>query len=285
MRLYRRDGRESFDETILPSRGSRSLEGLLAPYLARQRARVVAAVFGIAGPVEEGVARTTNLAWVVDEKRVKAALDIPAVKLVNDMTAIAVGAATVGRSGTFTLVRGRPTKSGNLAVMAAGTGLGEALLVRDDGRFIACPSEGGHADFAPSSELEMALLAFLRSRLPERAGGHVSYERVVSGPGIGALYDFLTTSVGVPESARVARKLARAKGDRNAVISALGLSGESYVAQHALDLFTAAYGSEAGNLALKGLALGGLYLTGRSPIKSFRDAAPFFSRPCSTRAE
>ena len=136
LRLYERDGRKIVRETTLPSRGSRSLEALLAPYLARQRARVVAAVFGIAGPVEEGVSRTTNLAWVVDEKRVASALDIPAVKLVNDMTAIAVGAASVGRSGTFTLVRGRPIRR---SAQGRQAGPGRAVRRRTD---VAAAADG-----------------------------------------------------------------------------------------------------------------------------------------------
>jgi glucokinase len=262
LRLYDRAGKKIVDETTMKSGGARSLEALLGHYVARKRERILAAVFGIAGPVKEEMAYTTNLPWVVDERKLSKALDIPVVQLVNYMAAIAVDYTQVGKSAKLVLPAGHPARSGNVSVMAAGTGLGEALLLRDGDRFIPCPSEGGHADFAPSSEFEMALLSFLRSRLPASAGGHVSYERVVSGPGIGALYDFLISSIGVPESKAITRQLASAAGDRNAVISALGLSRKSIVAAHALDLFAAAYGSEAGNLVLKGLSLGGLYLTG-----------------------
>ena len=159
---------------------------------------------------------------------------------------------------------GAPKKKGaNIAVIAAGTGLGEAMLVWDpDGnRFVPNATEGGHADFAPADDLECELLAFLRSRF-----GHVSWERIVSGMGLGNLYDFFRMGKNVSETSENAQAVGAA-ADRNAAIGELGLAGKSEAAAQAVNLFARIYGAEAGNLALKSLAVGGVYVCGNIAAK------------------
>lgn len=270
LRLYDLHAARTLDEVVLSSGSAPSVEALLAPYLESKRVSVRAAVLGIAGPVMNGRVRTTNLPWVVDERRVGRELGIARVQLVNDMTAIAVGCTKLPRSALRALASGSVRAPSNQAVIAAGTGLGEALLVWSGRDYIPCASEGGHATFAPRTPVECDLLAYLRHRTP---GGHVSFERVVSGPGIGALYDYLLAASGEPEPAAVRRKLA--SQDRNAAITALGLSGGSPIAAKALELFVALFGAETGNLVLKGLATGGVFVVGgiaKEIIPHHRDA-------------
>lgn len=257
-RLYDLAARRVLDEVVLASASSPSVEALVAPYLEQRRVQVHAAAFGIAGPVFDGRVRTTNLPWVVDERHLARALDIPRVRLVNDLAAIAVGCTHLPASSLHVLQPGSTRPPANVAVIAAGTGLGEALLVWDGHSHIPCASEGGHTDFAPRTPLECDLLAYLRHRTPL---GHVSWERLVSGPGLGNLYDYLSATMGEAETPAVRRKLA--SRDRNAAITKLGLAGASRIAARAIELFVALFGAEAGNLALKGLTTGGLYVAGR----------------------
>lgn len=270
LRLYDPSGDEILEETTLPSAKAKSLEDLLADYLEKRKVEILAAVLGLAGPVKEGVAKTTNLPWVVSERRLSRRLGIPKVRLINDLIAIAVGCDRLPEDAFERIHEGKPTKYANRAVIAAGTGLGEALLVWDGEGYVPSVSEGGHASFAPRTLLEADLLAYMRHRTP---GGHVSVERVVSGPGLGAIYDYLLTQPGREEAPSVTKRLA--KGDRNATITELGLSGISEVAAEALEVFMNAYGAEAGNLVLKGLALSGLYLAGtiaKTLLPRYREA-------------
>jgi glucokinase len=258
LRLYNRTGKRILHEAVLPSGSSRSLTTLLRDYLATRRGRVVAAVLGIAGPVVGGVADVTNLPWkVIDERKLARELGIAKVMLINDLAAGAVGCTLVRRSARLVVSRGKDRKAANIAVIAAGTGLGEAFLVRDGDSYVPAASEGGHGDFAPNSDIEVELWSYLRGLFAE---GHVSVERALSGPGLGRIYDFFVRRQG-GESFDIAEKLA--SGDRNANIAALGLAKKSRPAAAAVDLFARIYGAEAGNLALKGLALGGVFLLGR----------------------
>lgn len=245
---------------VYESRRYRSLEAVVTEVLDAEgtRPRVKAAAFGIAGPVVAGRCLATNLPWVVDERVLSRKLGIKRVTLLNDLVALALGAQTVPKSKLYTLgAAGNPKKKGaNVAVIAAGTGLGEAMLVWDGSRFVPSPTEGGHADLAPNGEVEVALLGFLRGRF-----GHVSWERVLSGNGLGNLYDFFVSAVGVAETPENTATLAAAQ-DRNATISALAAGGTSEAAARAVALFARLYGSEAGNLALKTLATGGVYICG-----------------------
>jgi glucokinase len=255
LRLYDARGLKVVHEAVVPSAGEPSLEAIVAKYLAKRKARVTAAALAVAGPVVDGVSRTTNLPWVVDENQLSRDLGIPRVWLLNDLAAAAVGCTHAGRAAKVLLARGQPPRTGNVAVISAGTGLGEALLIWDRDHYVPSASEGGHTDFAPTSALESELLDFLRKRV----GGRVSYERILSGPGFAHVYDFFRERDG--EDAKNDRRLRVA--DRSPIISSLGLSKKSRAAMHAVDLFARVYGAEAGNLALKGLAVGGVYLCGR----------------------
>ncbi len=238
-----------------------SLEAVLREFLdgVKPKPRVSAAAFGVAGPVVGGRVVATNLPWVIDSRLIARKLGIKKVTLLNDLVALSLGALRVPRAKLHFLgdSAGPPRKRGaNVAVIAAGTGLGEAMLIWDGQGFVPSATEGGHADFAARDDLEVELLQFLRKRF-----GRVSYERILSGAGLGNLYDFFRQAKGMEESAANTEAIAASK-DRNATISELGLKGASEAATRAVQLFAAIYGAEAGNLALKSLALGGVYVCG-----------------------
>jgi glucokinase len=237
-----------------------SLDAILRAFLGgiAPKPKVRAAAFGVAGPVVNGRCVATNLPWIIDARVIARKHRIKAVTLLNDLVALSLGALKVPR-GKLHLLNdaGHPRKRGaNIAVIAAGTGLGEAMLIWDGAGFVPNGTEGGHSDFAPRSDLEVELLQFLRGRF-----GRVSWERVLSGSGLGNLYDFFCGTKGVDETPENATALANA-ADRNAAISQLGLCGRSEAATRALELFASIYGAEAGNLALKALALGGVFVCG-----------------------
>jgi glucokinase len=254
--LHRLSAPDPIREAVLESRSFASLEEAVATFLAGADTRPALAVLGIAGPVRDGKATATNLPWKVEERSLARKLRIPDVRILNDLVVAARGCLEVPAASVLPLTLSRPARRGkNLAVIAAGTGLGEARLVWDGARHLALATEGGHCDFAPRSPLEVELWHFLHGRHPD----HVSYERVASGTGLGVLYDFFV-SRGAREPQRVARRLA--EGDRNAAIADLGLSRGSRPAARAVDLFASIYGAEAGNLALRELALGGIFVVG-----------------------
>ena len=242
-------------EAAVPSAGFTSAASLLSSFLGDDAGSVGAACLGIAGPVREGRAMTPNLPWGVAADEIQAALGLPAVTLVNDLVATALGIAELPPQGLEVLQEGRPDPSGNAALIAAGTGLGEALLVRSGEALVPVASEGGHASFAPTGDLEIALLRFLSAEL-----GAVSAERVVSGPGLRNVYRFLTAAGGFAESPRVRARMAAE--DPSFVISDEALRGADGACARALDLWLRAYGAEAGNLALKALATAGVYVGG-----------------------
>ncbi|MGH7438361.1 MAG: glucokinase [Polyangiaceae bacterium] len=251
------------------SRKYPSLEAVVQAFLAeesagkggkasRARPKVTAAAFGIAGPVVNGRCVATNLPWVADEQVLARRREIKRVRLLHDRGALSLGALTVPKSKLRVLgAAGSPKRKGaSVAVIAAGTGLGEAILIWDGSRFVPSATEGGHSDFAPNGEVDVGLYAFLRAR-----HGHVSWERVLSGNGLGNLYDYFASAGGVPESADNARAVATA-ADRNAEIARLAEGRQSEVAARAVELFAKLYGAEAGNLALKSLAVGGVFVCG-----------------------
>lgn len=256
LRLYDGSLANVVDEAVFPSRSAPSLAAIVRPYLAARKAKISAAVFGIAGPVIGGVVRATNLPWKTDEKRLARELGIFRLKLVNDLAAVALGAMYVGKAARKTIASGRAVAGANMAVISAGTGLGEALLVWDGSKYLPIATEGGHSDFGPNSDVESDLLSYWRRH---HEGSHVSAELLLSGPGLGRIYDFFSEGR-AKESAAVRKRLA--EGDRNAAIAELGLTKESRTAALAVDLFAQIYGAEAGNLVLKGLAVGGLYVCG-----------------------
>ncbi len=257
--LFEADGRTRVRQGSLASADFKSLEDAARAFLGPNPPALAAATFGLAGPVVQGKAHLTNLGWRVDARDLAASLGAPKVALLNDLVALGYGALTVPRARLFPLLGDAvpATSGGTLAIIAAGTGLGEAALVWDGAQHVPLPTEGGHTDFAPRSALEWELLQFLAARF----GGHVSYERVVAGPGLGNLYDFFTEGRGLEDPPAVAARIAAAP-DRNKEICALGAAGQSPVGRRALDLFASLYGAEAGNLALKTLATAGVFVCG-----------------------
>jgi glucokinase len=217
--------------------------------------KVDAACFGIAGPVIQNRCQTTNLPWVVDGATLATRFDIPKVKLLNDLEAMAHGILLLRPDEVEILNVGAPPPHNQaLALIAAGTGLGESILFWNGSRYQPMPSEGGHADFAPNNDNEIELLRHLRSHYL-----HVSYERVLSGPGLHAIYDYVRDSK-KNEPTWLSEQIKA--GDPAAVIAEAGLKGQADIAKLALDLFASIYGAEAGNLALKAMTLNGVYLGG-----------------------
>ncbi|MBI3083031.1 MAG: glucokinase, partial [Candidatus Omnitrophica bacterium] len=231
------------------------LEAIVQEFLKNQTVELTAACFGIAGPVVDGRCQTTNLPWVVDARTLQRTLKLEGVSLINDLEATAYGVQTLPEEAFAVLNAGDPQPHGTIAVIAAGTGLGEAALIWNGQRYQAVASEGGHADFAPRNELEMELLRYLMKQF-----GRVSYERILSGPGKVNVYQFLKDTGRGEEPAWLTELVAH--GDPSPVISEMALNGRSELCVQALKLFTSIYGAEAGNLALKYLARGGVYLGG-----------------------
>ncbi len=214
-----------------------------------------AACFGIAGPVIENTSKTTNLPWVVDGAALSKRFKIPHVRLLNDLEAAAYGILVLKADEADVLNAGTPPKTkGAMALIAAGTGLGEAILFWDGTTYKPMPSEGGHSSFAPTSDLEIELLRYLRTQYT-----HVSYERVLSGMGLHAIYEFLRDTK-KNEPTWLAEKIK--VGDPAAIIAEAGLKKQAEIAIQALDLFATIYGAEAGNLALKAMALDAVYVGG-----------------------
>lgn len=217
-----------------------------------------AACFGVAGPIDRGVARLTNLPWVIDAQALGGRLG--KVELLNDLQATALGMLDVDAAHWQVLQAGEPVAGAPIAVIAPGTGLGEALLVPDAaGRYRALASEGGHADYAPSSDADVDLLHFLAAKY----GGHVSYERVLCGNGIGDAYLFWRGKLGTHEPAWLTEAIAT--GDRNAVVTDAALAGKDEACVRALDMFAGNLAAEAGNMALRALATAGVYIGGGIP--------------------
>jgi len=242
-------------EETFPSKSHASLEAILDRFLgggSRQALR--SACFGVAGPVIEGKSKTTNLPWELDEPTLEKALQVPRAKLLNDLEATAYGMLHLDPTDLCVLQPGLK-RQGNIAVIAAGTGLGQAILYWDGEHHHPIASEGGHADFAPHTDVEVDLLIYLR-----REFGHVSCERLLSGPGLFNIYRFLRDSGHATEPEWLRQQIAQ--GDPGTVISQTGLAGEDPLCTRALDIFSSVYGAEAGNLTLKALAVGGVYVAG-----------------------
>jgi glucokinase len=239
-----------------PSRGHEGLREIVHVFMATEARPVRQACFGIAGPVIDGRADTPNLPWVVEAADLARELGLPRAWLINDVEANTHGIAALQPSDLAVLSQGEPGATGNIAVISAGTGLGLAGAYWDGNRHHPFAGEGGHADFAPHDALQVELLLHLQRRL----GGHVSWERVVSGPGLHGLYEFLRDSGRGIEPAWLRDAMARR--DPSAIVSEAGLAGTSELCVRALDLFVRLYGSAAGNLALTLKATGGIYVGG-----------------------
>ena len=248
-------------EATFPSNDYASLEAVAAEFLAQTGFTVERAAFGVAGPVIEGEATITNLPWVMSEQQLAETLDLFSVTLLNDLVAIANAVPLLEGEDVQTLHRGELSPGGAIAVVAPGTGLGEAYLTWDGSRYHAYASEGGHADFAPVNAIQVELLRYLQERR-----GHVSYESVCSGKGLPNIYDFLKESCYGEEPAWLADQLASAD-DRTPIIvkGALDQERSCDLCGITLDIFVSILGAEAGNMALKVLASGGVYLGGGIP--------------------
>jgi glucokinase len=238
-----------------PSSQYSGLEDIIRDFLDHSDANCRLACFGIAGPVQHGRVATTNLPWVVDEQTLASLFGFECVTLINDLEANAWGIGALGPDDFCLLNTGVPDAEGNACIISAGTGLGEAGLYWDGQRHWPFACEGGHADFSPTSDLEIALLNYLRARF-----GHVSWERVLSGMGLVNVHDFLRQHRGEPTPSWLRAEMAT--GDPAAAISRAALGDRDALCLEALDFSIYLYGVEAGNLALKLMATGGVYLGG-----------------------
>jgi glucokinase len=241
-------------ERVFPSREYGELGEIVSKFLEDVATRPEVACFGIAGPVHDGRVETSNLPWIIEQSHLAKQIQLPTTLLINDLEAIAWGIGALSPPDLLPLNQVGPTV-GNQAVIAPGTGLGEAGLYWNGSQHQVFACEGGHADFAPQGELQIELLRFLESRYR-----HVSYERVLSGPGLVNVYEFLRGKGCGDELPGFAAHLAQ--GDAAAAISRSALDGSNRLAEQALDLWITVYGAEAGNLALKAMATGGIFLGG-----------------------
>lgn len=242
-------------EAAYPSREYPALEPIVSSFIDRESAKVDAACFGVAGPVREGRAQVSNLPWTVESSSLAHELKVRTTILINDLEASAWGIGGLEPGDLLTIHPGDSAASGNRAVIAAGTGLGQAGMYWDGRQHQVFACEGGHADFGARGELQIELLRYLSAKF-----GRVSYERVLSGPGLVNIYRFLIDSGRGEEPKWLAEQMAQ--GDPAAAISQAALQGRCAVCEHALEIFVAIYGAEAGNLALKLLARGGVFLSG-----------------------
>ncbi len=265
-----RDGpRRPLHQALFPSQDFDSLEAVIEAYLGQVTARVSYAAFGVAGPVVGGRAHITNLPWTIDRRRLTESFRLNEVHLLNDLEAVATAIPILTEKDLVTLNEGAPDPQGAMAVIAPGTGLGEGFLLWDGAEYRAFPCEGGHTDFAPVGRQQRELLAYLESKLE-----HVSYERVCSGIGIPNLYDFLRDIGEFDEPPALARRLEDAR-DPTPIIVEAALKEQLPIGQATVQLFADILAREAGNLALKVLATGGVYLGGGIPPRLL----PYLERP------
>lgn len=252
------EGVEIVREEKASSRSAAHFDEILEPFLEKAgRPALRGACFAVAGPVVDGVCETTNLPWVLDEGALASTIRAPRVKLLNDLEGTAYGMLHLPPSDLIQLNEGRrPRRRGNIAVIAAGTGLGEAYLYWDGGRHRPIATEGGHSDFAPRTDQEVDLLFHLRKKL----GGRVSYERVLSGPGVFEIYQFLRDTGQETEPQWLAEKIAA--GDPSATISHEAATSGETICASTMNLFCELYGAEAGNMALRALTYGGVFVGG-----------------------
>jgi glucokinase len=250
------DGRfDLVSASIFPSREYSGLDKIVTEFVESSKVHPETACFGIAGPVHNGKVETSNLPWIVESTRLAEELNIEKALLINDLEATAWGIAALDAKDLVTLNQIKEPAIGNQAVIAAGTGLGEAGLYWDGKQHHIFASEGGHTDFAPRNDLEVELFCHLTKRF-----GHVSFERILSGPGLINVYEFLRDSKRGTEQKWLRDEMAQE--DPAAVISRAGMEAKDALSEQAVDIFVSVYGAEAGNLALKTKSTGGLYVAG-----------------------
>ena len=241
--------------SVFHSREYSSLDEIVSKFVETANVHPHAACFGVAGPVRNGRVEASNLPWIIESKRLAEELDLKKTLLINDLEANAWGIAFLDPADLVSLNQVKGTPIGTQAVISAGTGLGEAGMYWDGAKHHVFACEGGHADFAPRNELETELLRYLRVRF-----GHVSYERIVSGPGLVNVFNFLRDTGRGVEPKWLADEMLHS--DPAAAISRAAIDGKCGLSEQAIDLFVSIYGAEAGNLALKIMATGGIYLGG-----------------------
>jgi glucokinase len=250
---------DPLEEKTFPSQEYPSLEEIVQTFLSDKPYNLIGASFGIAGPIIGSRARVTNLSWVVEESTLSDALGGIPVILLNDLHAISSAIPYLKSEDLDTLIPGDPAPEGAKGVIAPGTGLGEGFLLWTEGRYQSYPSEGGHSSFGPETPLQLELLNYM-----DPIFGHVSYERVCSGMGIVNLYTFLRDGKGFDEPPWLGEQLAEVE-DPTPIIAKAALENKAEICTQTMELFVSILGSEAGNLALKVLATGGIYLGGGIP--------------------
>jgi len=245
-------------ETEVHSADYPSPQEMVKEFLARVKMSVDVASFDVAGPVINGHVKTTNLPWVLDEDTLARDLNLKAVHLINDLEAVARAVPALRVQDVVTISKGEPVANGPIAIIAPGTGLGESFLTWDGSQYTAHGSEGGHSDFAPTDGRQIRLLQYLLPRL-----GHVGVERVCSGIGLPNIYEFLRDKENIAERPEVAQLIASAKDHTKAIVEAAeNPQNPSELCRTAIEMLVSILGSEAGNLALKVLATGGVYIAG-----------------------
>jgi len=244
-------------ERIFPSGQYDSLATIVIEFRRGAEAQIAAACFAVAGPVVDGEIKASNLPWVIKTTELAAKIGVPRTTLINDFDAVGYGVTRLGPTDVETLQAGVPDPTGPLALLGAGTGLGQGLVLRESTGVRVVPSEGGHATFAARNDVEWGLEKFLAAQHDDH---HVSYERVLSGAGLVAVYQYLTQSGLVPETAAVAAEMKAQLPA--AVVTTRGVAGTDPACVKAVELFASVYGSQAGNVVLQTLSTGGVYLAG-----------------------
>jgi glucokinase len=249
------DQLETIVEESVPSAGHAGLGEILGIFVKQSGLQPQCAAFGVAGPVREGRSKTTNLPWIVDTRELAGQLKLQQVGLINDLEATAYGISALPADAFVVLNQGVEDAAGNAAVIAAGTGLGEAGLHREGSELVPFACEGGHSGFTPRNELEIDLLRYLFTRYP-----YPDVENVLSGPGLHNIYLFLKDTGRGRELPAMAEEMKT--HDPSACISRAALEGRDSMSMQALEMFVSIYGTEAANLAFKIMATGGVYLGG-----------------------
>lgn len=252
---YKKKGK-LLKENRFSTKNYSSLISVINEFLKNEDFKIKTACIGVAGPIRENRCKATNIPWIVDKEEIQKYLKIPKTYLLNDLEANAYSISCLEEKDFYVLNQGSFFSKGNRCIIAAGTGLGEAGIYFDDKKFRPFACEGGHTDFGPQNEIEIELLKFLKKKY-----GHVSYERILSGPGIYQLYEFLIQNKIESKNEALDKEL-RKHPEPQIIITNYGINKENIVCEKVLEMFISIYGAESGNAALKFFALGGVYIGG-----------------------
>jgi glucokinase len=249
---------EPLAQTEVHSADYPSLQAMVTEFLGQQKMSVDVASFDVAGPVIDGRVKTTNLPWVMDEISLASDLNLKAVHLMNDLEAVARAVPVLRPEDLITLNEGEAVRNGPIAIIAPGTGLGESFLTWDSSQYVAHSSEGGHSDFSPADGRQIRLLEFMLRRFD-----HVGVERVCSGIGVPNIYEYLRDEEKIPERPEIAELIASSQDHTKAIVqAATDPQNPSELCRATVEMLVSILASEAGNLVLKVLATGGLYIAG-----------------------